>query len=40
MFFRVDIKMILFLTAGQDRKSAVYSLDGKISYYKSSLFDL
>jgi hypothetical protein len=36
--FQVDIKNDIILTAGQDRRSAVYSLDGKISYYKEFSF--
>ena len=36
--FQVDIKNDIILTAGQDRRSAVYSLDGRISYYKEFSF--
>lgn len=36
--FQVDIKDDIILTAGQDRRSAVYSLDGRISYYKEFSF--
>lgn len=36
--FQVDIKNDIILTAGQDRRSAVYSLDGRISYYKEFNF--
>ncbi|NCB13628.1 MAG: WD40 repeat domain-containing protein, partial [Erysipelotrichia bacterium] len=36
--FQVDIKNEIILTAGQDRKAAIYSLNGKISYYKTFPF--
>ena len=36
--FQVDIKNDIILTAGQDRRSAVYNLDGRISYYKEFSF--
>ncbi|QKF76553.1 WD40 repeat domain-containing protein [Arcobacter defluvii] len=36
--FQVDFKNKIILTAGQDRRSAVYSLDGRISYYKEFSF--
>ncbi len=36
--FQVDIKNDIILTAGQDRRSAIYSLDGRISYYKEFSF--
>ena len=36
--FQVDMKKDIFITAGQDRKCAIYSLDEKISYYKEASF--
>ena len=36
--FQVDIKKDIFITAGQDRRCAIYSLDEKISYYKEASF--
>ena len=36
--FQVDIKDNLILTAGQDRRAAVYNLDTKNSYYKEYSF--
>ncbi len=36
--FQVDYKNNIILTAGQDRRSAVYSDDGRISYYKEFSF--
>ncbi|RXJ85754.1 WD40 repeat domain-containing protein [Arcobacter cloacae] len=36
--FQVDIKNEIILTAGQDRKAAIYSLNEKISYYKTFPF--
>ncbi|MDY3199881.1 MAG: WD40 repeat domain-containing protein [Arcobacter sp.] len=36
--FQVDFKNKIILTAGQDRRSAVFSEDGKMSYYKEFSF--
>ena len=36
--FQVDMKKDIFITAGQDRRCAIYSLDEKISYYKEASF--
>lgn len=36
--FQVDIKNNLIITAGQDRRCAIYSTDGKVSYYKLGSF--
>lgn len=36
--FQVDTKNGLILTAGQDRRSVVYTIDGKDAYYKKSSF--
>lgn len=36
--FQVDIKNNLIITAGQDRRCVVYSMDGKLSYYKEANF--
>jgi len=36
--FQVDYKNNLIITAGQDRRSAIYSKDGKIAYYKTGTF--
>ena len=36
--FQVDYKNNTVITAGQDRRSAVYSRDGKVAYYKSGTF--
>jgi len=36
--FQVDFKNKIILTAGQDRRSAIFSEDGKISYYKEFSF--
>lgn len=36
--FQVDIKNRYIISAGQDRRCAIYSIDGKISYYKTSSF--
>ena len=36
--FQVDMKKDIFITAGQDRRCAIYSLDERISYYKEGSF--
>ena len=36
--FQVDYKNSTIITAGQDRRSAVYSRDGKVAYYKNGTF--
>jgi WD40 repeat protein len=36
--FQVDYENNLIITAGQDRRSTVYSRDGKIAYYKTGTF--
>lgn len=36
--FQVDVKKNIFITAGQDRRCAIYSLDEKISYYIEASF--
>lgn len=36
--FQIDIKNGLIITAGQDRKVAIYSLDEKVKYSKNSSF--
>ena len=36
--FQVDIKKDLIITAGQDRRCGIYSLDEKNSYYKEASF--
>ena len=36
--FQIDYKNNTIITAGQDRRSAVYSRDGKVAYYKSGTF--
>ena len=36
--FQVDLKNNLILTAGQDRRAAVFSLDGQIAYHKNASF--
>lgn len=36
--FQVDTKNALIITAGQDRRSAIYSINKKISYYKECDF--
>ncbi|SHO80908.1 Periplasmic nitrate reductase component NapL [hydrothermal vent metagenome] len=36
--FQVDYKQGLVITAGQDRRCAIYSTDGKIAYYKNGSF--
>lgn len=36
--FQVDTKNDLIITAGQDRRVAIYSFDEKISYYKEASF--
>ena len=36
--FQVDMKKNIFITAGQDRRCAIYSLDERISYYIEASF--
>ena len=36
--FQVDVKKNIFITAGQDRRCAIYSLDERISYYIEASF--
>lgn len=36
--FQVDMKKNIFITAGQDRRCAIYNLDEKISYYLEASF--
>ena len=36
--FQVDMKKDIFITAGQDRRCSIYSLDERISYYKEASF--
>ncbi len=36
--FQVDMKKDIFITAGQDRRCAIYSLDERVSYYKEGSF--
>ena len=36
--FQVDIKNDLIITAGQDRRVAIYSIDGTNKYYKTATF--
>jgi len=36
--FQVDYKNSTIITAGQDRRAAIYSKDGKITYYKNASF--
>lgn len=36
--FQVDMKKDIFITAGQDRRCAIYSLNERISYYKEGSF--
>ena len=36
--FQVDLKNGMVITAGQDRRAAIYSLDGRISYHKEGSF--
>ena len=36
--FQVDMKKDIFITAGQDRRCAIYNLDEKISYYLEASF--
>jgi hypothetical protein len=36
--FQVDIKNDIILTAGQDRRAAVFSLDGQSAYHKNTSF--
>jgi WD40 repeat protein len=36
--FQVDMKKDIFITAGQDRRCVIYSLDERISYYKEGSF--
>ena len=36
--FQVDMKKDIFITAGQDRRYVIYSLDVRVSYYKEGSF--
>jgi WD40 repeat protein len=36
--FQIDYKNGMIITAGQDRRSAIYSKDGKTAYYKNGSF--
>ena len=36
--FQVDYKNNTIITAGQDRRTAIYSRDGKVAYYKEGTF--
>ncbi len=36
--FQVDYKNSLIITAGQDRRTAIYTKDGKTAYYKNGTF--
>ena len=36
--FQVDYKNGMIITAGQDRRSAIYSKDGRVAYYKNGSF--